>query len=424
MKNERNAGRKKKITEAQIEEISKRHNSGESLSKLAAEYGVTKQGLSKRLKECNYVPIRLDYYVEGNLCSVIEADFYRETVHVINCVTELSKTAFGYELNPEWNKFIEFIETCYLGAKGIGKENDTFLLLENIPSYSLKDIEIEKDGKRIKITTEKQQNIPEFRLKREEVLLYKSDTDGYQMKALTLDRKIFVKSQAVMAGIKMRDHLVEIIATGICAQLSIPCVVQKACRLVYGENEYNGVYSSNFELDGYTFISFESLLEKDHLSSNDDEFIKLDSISKLKWCAARLSDLGGLSYETAEKYMIDLAVLDCLIGNVDRHTRNFGLFYNINKGHFEVPLVFDCGMGLFEHDHYRDRYSSFEAAMNNVYVSPYGEDPFEMLGILDKEYKIRSLYPGVETIDYGDLIDTPYALEYERRMNELWQRLD
>ena len=81
--------------------------------------------------------------------------------------------------------------------------------------------------------------------------------------------------------------------------------------------------------------------------------------------------------------MLNLAVLDCLVGNVDRHTRNFGLFYNSSTGKYEIPLIFDNGMGLFEHDYYRDNYRNYEEAMNNVYVSPYGEDPFElaMLGV-------------------------------------------
>jgi len=423
MRNERNAGRKKRITDSQIEEINRRHYSGESISKLAMEYGITKQGLSKRLKEYNYVPVRLEYYVDGDLCSLIEADFHKEKVHVINYTIELSKTAFGYKLTPEWNEFLDFIEENYLWSRGINKGDDSFLLIDKTFDSSLKDITTKCDRKKIELLTDRCEDIPEFRIRREDVLLYRSDTDGYQMKALTSDRKKFIKSQAVMAGIKMRDHKVEVIATEICRQLGIPCVVQRLCRFVYGENEYGGVYSDNFELDGYIFISFESLLEKKHISSNDGEFIKLDAISKLKWCAAKLSDISKLEIETTEKYMLDLAVLDCLIGNVDRHTRNFGLFYNVQKDIFEIPLVFDCGMGLFEHDNYRDRYSSFEAAMNNVYVSPYGVDPFEMLVMLDREYKLRSIYKGVETIDYGNLLDTPYALEYERRMNELWQRL-
>ena len=55
--------------------------------------------------------------------------------------------------------------------------------------------------------------------------------------------------------------------------------------------------------------------------------------------------------------MLNLAILDCLVGNCDRHTRNFGVFFNSSKGEFSIAPVFDSGMGLFEHDYYRDKYS-------------------------------------------------------------------
>ncbi|SFO07295.1 hypothetical protein SAMN04487831_10793 [Pseudobutyrivibrio sp. UC1225] len=122
--------------------------------------------------------------------------------------------------------------------------------------------------------------------------------------------------------------------------------------------------------------------------------------------------------------MIDLAVIDCLVGNVDRHTRNFGLFFNSNTGEYSIPLVFDNGMGLFEHDYYRDNYKSFEEAMNNVYVSPYGEDPFDFLLELNKKYHLRTLYKGVEEIHYLQILHTSFAEEYKRRMQQLWQKLD
>ena len=186
----------------------------------------------------------------------------------------------------------------------------------------------------------------------------------------------------------------------------------------------DGVFSDNFELDGDTFISFESLLESQHLSSRDDSFVHLGALEKLKWCAKALSRIGDLPYEETERYMMNLAVLDCLVGNVDRHTHNFGLFYNLNSGEYRIPMIFDNGMGLFEHDYYRDQYSSFDAAMNQVYVAPYGEDPFEMLVMLNEEFHLKKCYPGVEKIVYGDILNTAYAVEYERRMNELWQKLD
>lgn len=227
-----------------------------------------------------------------------------------------------------------------------------------------------------------------------------------------------MKSQAIISGVLMDDWAVELLASDICRQLDIPCVKQNECEFVYGDRVYKGVYSDNFELDGYTFVSFESLLERMGTSSREQEFIHLDAIDKLKWCADKLAKAGNLAYEETLKYMMDLAVIDCLVGNVDRHTRNFGLFYNTCSGQFEIPLIFDNGMGLFENDGYRDRYSSYDAAMMNVYVFPYGEDPFDMMDLLMRECGLYNIYPNLVNLKYDSLINTPFATEYIRRMKE------
>ena len=53
MSNERNAGRKPKITDDQLNKIISRHESGESLSALADEFGISRQALHKRIKEAS-----------------------------------------------------------------------------------------------------------------------------------------------------------------------------------------------------------------------------------------------------------------------------------------------------------------------------------------------------------------------------------
>ena len=422
MKNERNAGRKPNVSLEQVMLLKERWEAGESAGALAKECGISRQALYKRFKETEYVPVRIDYIVDGVPATMIEADFKREQISIVNYAAELSKRAFGFEEKPGWDDFLSFLEKCYFLKAGVSS-GGTGLILENGNSFSLADIEGECNGISLQVYGNDSCEIPVFHFPKKDMILYRSDTDGYQMKAITPDRKYFVKAQAVMGGIKLRDWAVEIIAARLCRQFGIPCVEQKHCRFVYGGEELDGVYSLNFELDGYTFISFESLLERNHRSTRDDEFIRMDAVSKLKWCAGQLSEIGHIDLGKAEKYMLDLAVIDCLVGNVDRHTRNFGLFYRNDNGCFEVPMVFDSGMGLFEHDNYRDRYESFDEAMRNVYVSPYGEDPFDMLQILDREYHLKKIYPGIDHPDYGDTLMTPFALEYEKRMCEAWRKL-
>ncbi len=423
MKNSRNAGRKASLTADQVRALKLRWEAGESVSSLAKECGISRQALYKHLREDGYTPVRIEYCVDGELSTVIEADFRRERIHIINYAAQLSKRAFGFDETPDWDDFLQFLEHECLRKAGAA-ENGVRFLSENGKCFLLPDVEGEFDGISLQVHATDGTDVPVFHFSKEDMLLYRSDTDGYQLKGLTPDRRYFVKAQAIMAGIKLRDWAVEIIAAGLCRQFAIPYVEQRHCRFVYGREMLDAVYSPNFELDGYTFISFESLLERNRRVTKDDAFIRMDAVSKLKWCAGQLAEIAGLEYDRTEKYMLDLAVLDCLVGNVDRHTRNFGLFYDNDKGRYEVPLVFDSGMGLFEHDHFRDRYKDFDEAMRNVYVSPYGEDPFEMLQLLDQEFHLKNVYPGIEAPDYRDVLTTPFALEYEKRMRETWQKFD
>lgn len=415
MSNERNAGRKPLITEEQINEIEQRHSEGESLGKLAMEYGVTRQALSKRLQANAQPPVRIDWIEDGECVSSLQVDFRKRALVLSNYAVEISKLPFGFNNNPSWQQFVNLLEEKYLKNKGVD-EPGTYLITDGEKTFSADEV--------LNIPEEIVNQIPIFEFQKKDLILTRTDTDGFQMKALSHDRRLFIKSQAVISGIEMRDWAVEIIAADLANQLGIPCVQQHHCKFAFGDRKWDGVYSDNFEIDGYTFLSFESLIATKHLSTRDDSFIKLSSLDKLKWCARQISEIGGISYSEAEKYMLDLAVLDCLVGNVDRHTRNFGVFFSSISGEYKIPLIFDNGMGLFEHDYYRDNYKSFDEAMNNVYVSPYGEDPFDFLVELNKEFHIKERYSVAEQIYYLDILTTPFAHEYERRMQQLWQKLD
>lgn len=420
MPNTRNAGRKPRITKEQLVEIKARRDAGESVASLAQEYGVSRQALNKRLVEDREQhEVQLDYYVQNELCTSIFVDRKSQTLRLINYALGLSKRAFGLNDNPDWGEFRSFLEDLYLRERGIEAYNQ--LLCIDRPE-KIDNFKETTEGATEKILLSQGQWIPIFEFSKTDKIINRTDTDGFQLKALSKDRKYFFKSQAVMSGVHLRDWAVEIIASDICRQLKISCVKQHHCQFVYEGRALDGVYSDNFELDGYTFISFERLLERNGKSSKDEEFISLGAIDKLKWCARELAHIGQLKYEDTLKYMLNLAIVDCLVGNVDRHTKNFGLFFNAMTGKYEIPLIFDNGMGLFEHDYYRDNYHSFEEAMNSVYVSPYGEDPFDMIRMLDEEFCILDLYPGLKDLKYPDILSTPFAQEYERRMLELWQK--
>lgn len=418
MKNERNAGRKSKIEKQELEKIKTRIADGEKVSVIAKEYGISRQALHRKLSEGSST-IVLDYVVDDICATRIEMDLRSETLHVINYAQAISKRAFGIHDNPVWNDLIDLLikQYCQVRSDEIedGKQR-AICFDKSRETFTLQDVL----GKNLRLAEEAEIPKVQFRFDKKDILYTRTDTDGFQLKALSQDRRWFVKSQAIFGGKLMDDWAVEMIAADICQQLGIPCVMQRYCEFVYGSRTYKGVYSANFELDGYSFVSFESLLARMGLSSNDNEFVRLDAIAKMKWCADKLAVAGNLQPADTLRYMLDLALVDCLVGNVDRHTRNFGLFYNAYEEKFEIPLIFDNGMGLFEYDSYE--YETFEDAMMTVYVAPYGEDPFDMIRMLDQEYDLRKTYPGLSNLQYKNYLAKPFATEYMERMGRIWQK--
>lgn len=424
MRNERGAGRKPCITEEQMREILGCIERGESVSILAAKYGVSRQALYNRIRQNRSSrKIDFEYRVGDAVVTRIEADFTHEVVHIVNYASKLSECAFGVNMSPDWENLERLFEWEYYKSLGIAENtNGTQFVAQDVATDSYNISDVIKHSATAIYTESDITGVPAFNLSKNDMLTARTDTDGYQMKAITRDRRWFVKSQAIIGGVSMDDWAVELIASDLCRQLGIACVEQNRCRIAYAGRNYEAVYSKNYELDGYTFVSFERLLERQGLSSQDEEFISLKSIDKLKWCAERLAFAGNLPYDSTLRYMIDLALIDCLVGNVDRHTKNFGLFYNVATSEYEIPLIFDNGMGLFEHDRYKESYIDFTEAMRNVYVSPYGEDPFDMIELLDEEFELEKMYPQLRELKVHSEWMTEFASEYLERMLTRWQR--
>lgn len=232
-----------------------------------------------------------------------------------------------------------------------------------------------------------------FNVNELDALAIRSGTDGFQPKYLSKDRKYFIKEAAVLGRVTMRDWMVEIIASKLCEQLGIYHVEQRHCLVKKPNDTSDAVMSPNFTLDNKMFISFESFLNRNfHISTDDSAFIMLSSYDKLLFCAEHISKNTGISKQQAFKYMLDLAIIDILVGNNDRHVKNFGVFWDTSYNKYCIARIFDCGMGLFENDPYRDQYQSLQDRYRTMYVAPYGEDPFDMIKILKSRINLNNLY--------------------------------
>lgn len=214
----------------------------------------------------------------------------------------------------------------------------------------------------------------------------RSGTQGYQPKYYV--DNYFIKQQARIDGILMNDWQVEIFASKLCELLNIKSVIQKPCKIIKGINTYMGVYSENFEKKGVHFVPFKYLLDRNKDDIRNYAFNSLSALDKLSLCCNIMSKYSGINYFELEAYMLKTALIDILVCNVDRHIKNFGVMKTVNG--YTVAPIFDNGMGFFESISNKSMYSSLDEIMREAYISPYGEDPFDMLKLLKCKYNLIS----------------------------------
>lgn len=220
-------------------------------------------------------------------------------------------------------------------------------------------------------------DVKSFTFTKDNMIMCRTGTNGYQSKFISDDKKYFVKGRAIISGVERNDWLCEIIASDFMQQLEILGVVQSECNINY-YGTFKGVYSDNFELDGNVFISYQNRI----YSQGEDPwrnpvFNKLSINEQLRYLAELVEKVADIPKDEYLKYLVDLCVIDILVGNMDRLPHNFGFF--LSKDVLKVPLIFDCGMSLFEHEYDLDNVKTFQEAMRNVYVGPVCEDPFTLL---------------------------------------------
>lgn len=146
MRNERNAGRKRKFDPETIKRIVELYEEGRGVSELAKEYGVSRQTMSfyvhdvscemeiyaadkessvireytywrklnrefsvsaEELEKCR---MRMEYMSGKEVFTSILVNFCDERIHIKNFTEHPLKCAFGIKRNPDWDDFQEFLE--------------------------------------------------------------------------------------------------------------------------------------------------------------------------------------------------------------------------------------------------------------------------------------------------------------------------
>ena len=142
--NIRQAGRKAKFSEQDVEIMLEMHEKKESVGRIAAYFGTSRQTIYKYIQnrrqfETNPdVVMRMKYMHEDEICTVIDVDFLHEKVYVFNTTKDVLHRAFGVVEEPTWEQFEEFLESrCFPRSRAHLK-----LILQDLEVESYEPIEI------------------------------------------------------------------------------------------------------------------------------------------------------------------------------------------------------------------------------------------------------------------------------------------
>ena len=126
-RNPRNAGRKKLLSENDIQDIQNLMDEGHTINEIAKRYNTSRQIISKYVhktaKPKEGTTLRISYMYRNQLCTVIDVDFLKEKLVIENHTNDFLRRAFGVLENPTWKDFEYFLkERCFPKTRGNCKE--------------------------------------------------------------------------------------------------------------------------------------------------------------------------------------------------------------------------------------------------------------------------------------------------------------
>ena len=173
-------------------------------------------------------------------------------------------------------------------------------------------------------------------------LSYSSSSRGNQKKYYNCRTKEYIKSQFECQGKYWKDYMVEYLSYIIGSQINSKTSVLKQDVVLLSNNLY-GCKSKDFAV-GSQYVPFYKFGDYKVISRMIGKSYKvfksiLDEYTKLE-----------IDKEDVIDYISTTIILDFLLCNEDRHFNNFGLLFDSKNNKYTLPPIFDCGLGLFEHD--------------------------------------------------------------------------
>ena len=121
----RNAGRKRALSEADLDVIDTMRQEGATVSQIAAHFGVSRPVISQYLnaRPTKDYTMRIDFRLGKKTCTVIYVDFGREQIAIQNRTDDPLHRAFGVNEAPTWSDFELFLESrCFPKSRRYAKQ--------------------------------------------------------------------------------------------------------------------------------------------------------------------------------------------------------------------------------------------------------------------------------------------------------------
>lgn len=122
-KNPRKAGRKRKLSNDDVDQIRILKENGVTINEIAKQYKTSRQIISKYLNENERISdgctLRITYMNQETPCTVIDVDFMNERIMIQNKTDDLIHRAFGINEQPTWDDFEIFLrDRCFPETRG------------------------------------------------------------------------------------------------------------------------------------------------------------------------------------------------------------------------------------------------------------------------------------------------------------------
>ena len=253
--------------------------------------------------------MRMDFMCEEKCCTQILIDFRHEKVEIKNTTDKIMLRAFGININPTWEDFLEFLEErCFPRTR----DNLKLILQDlNLDFYDPWNI-VEKT----------QGHMGEDMKWLQDGYWYKADQFGY-------------------------ESLAEVVASHLLGQSSIKeAAVYEPVVILYKGKEYRGCRSKNFRYEEELLVSLERLFRNHTTVGLARQLSRISDIKeKIRYTEETVRKITKI--EDFGIYLTKMFEMDAFFFNEDRHTNNISILYNKETDRYRLCPFYDMGLSLF-----------------------------------------------------------------------------